>query len=89
MCPERLALASIERYPDDKYSYATYAEVGIALLRLDGTADAIDAALARMEAAASEILDPVIEEDLSRFMRMRRRLETSGVAGDGATGDST
>ena len=49
-------------------------DVGVAVLRLTGDASVLDAALAAMRDAAASILDPVIDEELEAYHRLRRRL---------------
>lgn len=71
---ERLANQGLERYPDDKFAYSTYADVGVALAERTGDLGVLDDALRQMQAAGETLLDPQLTEDLTRFERRREQL---------------
>jgi hypothetical protein len=71
---ERAALAGLSRLTTDKYSYIAYGDVGEAYAELTRDVSMLDSALVRMREAIGHILDPQLDEALSRFERVRRRL---------------
>lgn len=71
---EGVALDAVQRYRNDKFAYISLAEVGVAYVEHGGGPEILNDAIARMESATEEILDPVLDEALSRFRRVRNRL---------------
>jgi GTPase SAR1 family protein len=71
---ERGALYALERFPDDKFSYSTYGDVGVAFGETTGDLGPLDEALRHLADASERLLDPQLSEDLLRFDRVRERL---------------
>jgi hypothetical protein len=71
---ETTALKGIDQFDEDRLSYSSYVEVGIAVAKQSRDFSVFDAALRLMSAADEQILDPAMGEDLDRFERLRRRM---------------
>jgi hypothetical protein len=69
---EQLALNGVDRFSDDKFVYAAYADVGVAIARLTGNTTTLDEAITRIGIASDELLDPVLDENHRRYERIRR-----------------
>lgn len=66
---ERLAQDALERFPDDKRAYMTYADVGDALARLSGDKSVLHHAVGELHKAAERLLDPEFAEWARRYER--------------------
>jgi hypothetical protein len=72
---QRLALDAVSKYAQDKFAYATYAEVGLAIAERTDQTDALDDALGRMRQAVDRLLDPGLAQQLRSLERTRRRFK--------------
>jgi hypothetical protein len=71
---ERHAIRAVERYPDDKFSYLSYADVGMAMAELTGDTMIVDEALTQMATAVEDTVpDPALRESLDALRRRRER----------------
>lgn len=85
---ERYALRGLEKYPDDKFTYIAYADVGLAMAEMSGDTAILDRAIDQMAAAVeTDVPDPALRDALDATRRRRERLSTH-VAGATGTGDS-
>ncbi|HTX33344.1 MAG TPA: SIR2 family protein [Solirubrobacteraceae bacterium] len=85
---ERYALRGLEKYPDDKFTYIAYADVGLAMAEMTGDASIVDRAIEAMAAAfETDVPDPALRDALDATRRRRRRLSTVDTTG-AASGDS-
>lgn len=66
-----LASHGIERFPDDKYMYTTYADVAEQWYRLTGDVAVLSSAREKLERAHDELLDPELRDRLQRLPRIR------------------
>ena len=72
---ERYALRGIEEYPDDKFSYMSYADVGLAMAELTGETAIVDRAIDEMASAfEGDVPDPALRDMLDATRRRRKRL---------------
>ena len=55
---ERLAQEGIERFPDDKRAYMTYADVGEAVMRVAGDRSVLHHATSELHKASDRLCDP-------------------------------
>ena len=55
---ERLALEALDRFPEDKRAYMTYADVGEALMQINGDKSVLHHAVDVMLQATDRLLDP-------------------------------
>jgi hypothetical protein len=74
---ESLALEGISRYGEDKVAYSVYGDVGEAIARLTGDTTTLSQAIARLDQASDELLDPTLEEQLKRFERTRHEVSAN------------
>jgi hypothetical protein len=78
---ERFALRGVEEYPDDKFTYISYADVGLAMADLTGDTSILDRAIEQMAAAVeTDVPDPALRDALDATRRRRRRLADSQAA---------
>jgi hypothetical protein len=73
---QRLALDGIDSYPNSKFSYQIYGDVGIAMARRHGETHILDDAIAQMEGAIPTLLDPELENGIRTLQRVRREFPT-------------
>ena len=69
---ESTALRGLDRFADDRYSFAAYADVGVAIARQSGDTSVLEAALRLMTSAYDRILDPEMSRDIDQFERIHR-----------------
>lgn len=81
---ERHALLGIEKYPDDKFTYIAYVDVGFAMAETTGDTTILDLAIDEMSSAVeSDVPDPALRDALDGARKRRDRLGRtvdSGVA---------
>jgi tetratricopeptide (TPR) repeat protein len=65
------ALAHLRQFPNDKYGYITYSDVGLSLANRYENLKVLDDAIARMTRATARILDPQLGESLDQFISIR------------------
>jgi hypothetical protein len=73
---QRLALDGIDSFPNSKFSYQIYGDVGVAMARRYGDTQMLDDAIAQMEEAALILLDPELDNGLRTLRRIRREYTT-------------
>jgi len=66
---ERLAQEGIERFPDDKRAFMTYADVGDALSRISGDRSVLHHATGELHKAADRLLDPEFTQWVRNYER--------------------
>ena len=71
---EGLALETVKKYPDDRFAYLAYTELGTAVAETSGNTHMLDDAISMMSEAADRILDPEMSQDLARLERRRQQL---------------
>jgi hypothetical protein len=76
---EKTALDGVKTFPDDKYAYFAYVDVGVAMKELTGRDEVLENAVAKLKVAEGKLLDPDIPdrvrelEDALRTGRRRRK----------------
>jgi hypothetical protein len=81
---ERHALHALERYPDDKFSYISYGDVGLAMAETTGDTVILDSAIEQMAAAfETDVPDPALRDSLDATRRRRDRLRFAREASSG------
>lgn len=70
---QRLALSGIKSFPDSRYSYQVYGDVGISMLERFDDVRILEDAISRMEEASETLLDPALNNALRGLENMRRR----------------
>ncbi len=68
-----LAVAGIERFPDDKNLYRIYLEAGVAYWRYEADQGMFDHAMEMAKSAYDRILDPDLARTIRRFEQIRQR----------------
>ena len=71
---ETIAVNGIKTFSNDKYSYTTYAIVGIAVANLSGDLKVLDSAIDRIRQAADELYDDLLLERLKVYEQTRHQL---------------
>ena len=85
---ERHALHALQKYPDDKFSYISYADVGLAMADLTGETLILDRAIEQMAAAfETDVPDPALRDSLDATRRRRERLGFAQHAPSGEQDD--
>ena len=64
------ALVAIGRMPENRLILSVYAEIGIALCRLNGNYEVYDDAMLRLKSAEGTVGDPEISKLIRRFERL-------------------
>lgn len=64
----------VRNHPNDKFAYRSLCDVAVELVKKGESPYILDEAIAKMRFASEEILDPEMDQALSRFERLRARM---------------